>query len=156
MKKILTLAYLVEKDRICLGMKKRGFGMGNWNGFGGKVEEGESVESAAVREIIEESHVVVAEKDLEKVAIVDFFFTNGNHLEVHTFFVRAWDSEPEETEEMNPQWFPFTEIPYKKMWADDPYWLPRALAGEKLKGSVWFKEDGRSIEKMGWEATSEL
>ena len=32
--KLLTLAFLVQDDRILLGLKKRGFGAGNWNGFG--------------------------------------------------------------------------------------------------------------------------
>jgi 8-oxo-dGTP pyrophosphatase MutT (NUDIX family) len=34
---------------ILLGMKKRGFGAGKWNGFGGKLEENESNEAAAKR-----------------------------------------------------------------------------------------------------------
>jgi 8-oxo-dGTP diphosphatase / 2-hydroxy-dATP diphosphatase len=34
---------------ILLGMKKRGFGAGKWNGFGGKLEENESNEDAAKR-----------------------------------------------------------------------------------------------------------
>jgi len=32
-------------------MKKRGFGQGKWNGFGGKVEPNESIEQAAIREM---------------------------------------------------------------------------------------------------------
>ncbi len=44
MKTILTLCLIVDDGRILLGMKKRGFGAGRWNGFGGKVEEGESIE----------------------------------------------------------------------------------------------------------------
>ena len=36
-RKILTLVFLREGTRVLLGMKKRGFGVGKWNGFGGKV-----------------------------------------------------------------------------------------------------------------------
>lgn len=150
MKKILTLGFLLKKNAICLAMKKRGFGEGNWNGFGGKVEDGESIELGTVREIQEESGVVVSETDLEKVVVNEFFFVDGKHLEVHTFFIRTWKGEPMETEEMRPQWFPYTEIPYDAMWADDAYWLPRVLRGEKLSGKVWFKEDGKTIEEMEW------
>jgi len=40
----------VRRERaILLGYKKRGFGAGKWNGFGGKVEIGETVEDAAKR-----------------------------------------------------------------------------------------------------------
>lgn len=85
MKKVYTLAFLLKEGEICLALKKRGFGEGNWNGFGGKLEGDESVSFASVREIQEESGVLVNENDLNKVAIVDFFFTDGKHLEVHTF-----------------------------------------------------------------------
>jgi 8-oxo-dGTP diphosphatase / 2-hydroxy-dATP diphosphatase len=38
-----------ERREILLGFKKRGFGAGKWNGFGGKLEDGESNEIAANR-----------------------------------------------------------------------------------------------------------
>jgi 8-oxo-dGTP pyrophosphatase MutT (NUDIX family) len=46
-KRILTLCIIHKDSKILLGMKKRGFGAGFWNGFGGKVKEGESIEEAA-------------------------------------------------------------------------------------------------------------
>ena len=49
--KVSTLCFLVKGDRILLAMKKRGFGEGKWNGVGGKVNEGESVGHAALREM---------------------------------------------------------------------------------------------------------
>lgn len=156
MKKILTLAYLLRDGEICLAMKKRGFGEGNWNGYGGKIESEETIEEGAVREIIEECGVKVSEKDLEKVAVIEFLFKDRRHLEVHSFFVRTWEGEPTETEEMAPAWFPFTEIPYEEMWADDPYWLPRALLGEKLLGKVSFNRDGKTIDDMAWMRVSDF
>ena len=36
-------------------MKKRGFGAGRMNGFGGKPEEGENMTACAIRELREES-----------------------------------------------------------------------------------------------------
>ena len=52
-RKLLTLVFIIEKDSILLGMKKRGFGAGWWNGFGGKVQQGETIEEAAKRSIKE-------------------------------------------------------------------------------------------------------
>ena len=48
-RKVLTLAFIRDGDRLLLGMKKRGFGAGKWNGFGGKVDPGETILQGAVR-----------------------------------------------------------------------------------------------------------
>ncbi len=48
--KILTLLFVLKEGQILLGMKKRGFGKGRWNGFGGKVAVGEeTIEEGAIR-----------------------------------------------------------------------------------------------------------
>ena len=41
--------------RVLLGMKKRGFGVGKWNGFGGKLHANETMVECAARELHEES-----------------------------------------------------------------------------------------------------
>ena len=38
-----------KENKILLGMKKRGFGVGRWNGFAGKLKDGESIEDATKR-----------------------------------------------------------------------------------------------------------
>jgi 8-oxo-dGTP pyrophosphatase MutT (NUDIX family) len=55
--KIATLLFLQRRNEILLAMKKRGFGAGRWNGVGGKVESGETIEQALVRECREEISV---------------------------------------------------------------------------------------------------
>ena len=54
--KQLTLVMIVDETdkRILLGMTKRGFGQGWWNGFGGKLKPGETLEECAQRETEEE------------------------------------------------------------------------------------------------------
>ena len=49
--KLYTLALIRNNSDVLLGMKKRGFGVGRWNGFGGKVHPGESVEDGAKRSV---------------------------------------------------------------------------------------------------------
>ena len=55
--KLLSLVFVLNKTGRCvlLGLKKRGFGEGRWNGFGGKLEAGETMEQCAARELCEES-----------------------------------------------------------------------------------------------------
>lgn len=146
MRKILTLCLVRQGDRVLLGMKKRGFGAGRWNGFGGKVEAGEAIEAAAKRETEEECGVIITE--MEKVGIHEFEFADkrGEILEVHVFRVDAWQGEPEETEEMRPQWFTIDAVPYDEMWPDDIHWLPVFLAGKKFRTKFLFGEGDAVLE----------
>lgn len=154
MRKILTLCLATKEDRILLGMKKRGFGAGRWNGFGGKVEPGETIEEGARRETLEECGVTIIA--MEKVGIHEFEFTNkrGDILEVHVFRIDAWTGEPQETEEMRPQWFTTDAIPYDAMWPDDIHWLPVFLAGKKFRTKFLFGEGDSVLENEVSEVSS--
>ena len=50
-RKVYTLIFIRDllNKKILLGFKKRGFGLHKWNGLGGKVEPGESLEQGAKR-----------------------------------------------------------------------------------------------------------
>jgi 8-oxo-dGTP diphosphatase/2-hydroxy-dATP diphosphatase len=63
---LLTLALLEKGNKILLGMKKRGFGVGRWNGFGGKVKEGEKIEEAVKRELKEEIGILAKKNRRER------------------------------------------------------------------------------------------
>ncbi|CAM9501116.1 unnamed protein product [Choristocarpus tenellus] len=60
------------KKEILLGKKKRGFGEGKWNGFGGKVEAGETIVEASCRELLEESHLTAHQENLSKRGLLTF------------------------------------------------------------------------------------
>ncbi len=137
MKKLLTLCIVHQHPNVLLGMKKRGFGAGRWNGFGGKVSEGETIEVAAKREMMEEAGIELQEMD--KVGIIEFEFRgNPEILEVHIFKADNFLGEPSESEEMKPQWFHVDEIPFGEMWPDDIHWIPMFLEGKKFKGKILF------------------
>jgi len=141
-----TLLFLVKRNadseivEICLAMKKRGFGVGRWNGVGGKIEVGEAIESAAKREAEEEVGVKV--QSLMKVAELTFLFPAKPEWDqlVHAYLCDVWTGEPTETEEMRPEWRVISDIPFAQMWADDVYWLPQVLAGVKVKATFSFGE----------------
>lgn len=151
-RKILTLCLLHQHPRILLGLKKRGFGAGRWNGFGGKLQPGETIEQAAKREFLEEADIQVG--DIEKVGIIDFEFQgNPEILEVHVFRANDFAGEPKESEEMKPQWFNVGEVPLDEMWPDDKYWLPVFLAGKKFKGRFLFGKNDVVLEHQVVEVT---
>jgi len=145
-RKILTLCIIHNHPRVLLGMKKRGFGKGRWNGFGGKVEKGEEIIEATLRETKEEAGI--RPHDIERVGILDFAFEGNEEeiLEVHIFKGSTFDGEPTESEEMKPQWFYIDEIPFSEMWTDDCYWFPLFLKNKKFKGHFLFGEGDRVLE----------
>lgn len=154
--KTLTLTFLLTPQEICLAYKKRGFGAGKWNGYGGKCEPGETITEAACRELWEESRVLIMPEALEPVAQHEFNYPGADTMLVHAFLIRHWDGRPVETEEMRPAWFSYEDIPYPSMWADDEHWLPRILAGERLTGRVHFAADHETIKTMQWQVVAEF
>lgn len=143
--KITTLLFLLRESEILLAMKKRGTGEGKWNGVGGKVAEGESIEQATIRECQEE--IGVTPLVLEKVGLFDFQIPAQDfHNVAHVYFCRQWEGRPIETEEMRPQWFALDSIPFSEMWSDDIHWLPKVLAGEKLEARFLFDENEQAVE----------
>ena len=136
----LTLVVVHDDARILLGFKKRGFGMGRWNGFGGKVQDGESHQECAARELREECGIEA--KNLVECGVLTFDVASDPvPMEVHVFRVTAWQGNHSESEEMRPQWFRHTEIPYGEMWADDKYWLPLVLRGRSVEGRFHFLDN---------------
>ncbi|MFA6190250.1 MAG: 8-oxo-dGTP diphosphatase [Candidatus Staskawiczbacteria bacterium] len=141
-----TLCLLLKEDKILLAMKKRGFGVGRWNGVGGKVEFGEKIIDAAIREAKEE--VGIEAKNLEKAGIFNFKFANKPEWNqtVTLFIAKEWEGEPIESEEMKPEWFSLSEIPYQNMWPDDIHWMPHVLNGKKVEADFMFDKEDSILE----------
>ncbi len=147
-----TLCFCIKEDQVLLAMKKRGFGAGKWNGYGGKVQAEENPITAAVRELEEESGLVADEKDLQQVALVRFYFDGNPIFECFVYITNSWQSEPIETEEMKPQWYPISNLPFEEMWAADAKWIPLILNGEKIEAKVNFNADGSVVKEFGYKS----
>jgi len=136
--KLYTLALIRNECNVLLGMKKRGFGAGRWNGFGGKVDADETILQAAKRELLEESGLTVDE--LKQAGILKFEFVGEpGIMEVHVFTTNKFEGTPTESEEMRPKWFPISEVPFNDMWPDDILWFPYLLRGQQFSGYFKFK-----------------
>lgn len=134
-KTVTTLSMIHDDKRVLLAMKKRGHGAGKWNGYGGKINDGESIEDAMVRELREESGLDATE--FEKRAIISFDDQNNdNIIEMHVYKIFNFDGEPIETEEMAPRWFDLDKIPFTNMWESDKKWLPLYFDDKKFIGNV--------------------
>lgn len=145
--KTLTLAFLFRDDRILLAMKKRKFGAGKWNGYGGKLDEGETPVDGIVREIQEESGLVVEKESCKELGYMDFYFNDKAewNQRVIVYRIDEFAGEPAETEEMMPKWFSISEIPWNEMWKGDDQWIPYVIDGRSFKGEIHFTDEGDKL-----------
>ena len=132
---------------VLLGFKKTGFGAGRWVGLGGHVEEGEEPAEAAVREVAEESSLIVAAAALTQLASLNFIFPARPAWDqtAEVFLAAEFASEAAESDELVPRWFGIGSLPLDGMWDDARYWLPLVLAGQQVTADVTFADDCATV-----------
>lgn len=148
-----TLCFILDGNppaRILLGLKKKGFGNGKYNGVGGKILPGESLTAATIREVREEVGLILTEDDLRPAGSITFHFPFNRAYDhhVHVFIVSEWHGMVRESEEMAPAWFAMDEIPFQQMWQDDAHWLPLVLAGKQIEAEFTFANDNETV--LSW------
>lgn len=168
----MTLCFLLygsPPDKVLLGQKKTGFGKGKYYGFGGKVEQGESITQATVREVAEESSISVAEAALLDAGQVYFFAQPTNHnikltatllqekqeldefgpkSVAYLFAVLNSQGMPQESNEMIPTWFSLDAVPYFQMWPTDQTWMEPVLAGQRVQAAVTTLPNGERVSEV--------
>ena len=132
---------------VLLGYKKRGFGAGKYTGIGGKIELGETVRAAAVREMREETGVVMSSRDLVDAGHLTFYFPARPKWSLTTriFVGRRWQGEPTETGEIRPVWFEIDHLPFDAMWDDATYWYPYVLENKCVRATFTFSTDCKTV-----------
>jgi len=145
-----TICFLRRSSQLALAVKKRGFGAGHLNGYGGKVKPGETPEAAAVRELAEESGVHISEAALIPMGYVHFYIGGEHIFQCFLFIADAWEGEPIETDEMRPEWVERDTVPFDRMWAADRLWIPLTLAGTRIEGEILYAADKTTVESFTW------
>lgn len=127
-------------------LKSRGFGKGNWNGVGGKKEMGETIEDSAIREVKEETDLVM--KNFKKMGELEFIFVGAEESNnyTHVFVSNDWEGEPKNMGEGELKFFNIKSIPLEKMWDDDQFWLKDLLNGKYQHMRFYFNKKGKVIE----------
>lgn len=139
-----TLVYMFKANQVLLAMKKRDFGQGKWNGPGGKMAPEETPAQAGVRETQEEIGVTpVLDEALGQIQYHDA--VHGDWV-VHVYRTETWTGEPTESDEMKPQWFSVTDIPYDTMWSGDDQWMPLVIKGQRFQAEMWFDGQQNNVK----------
>jgi 8-oxo-dGTP diphosphatase len=148
----VCVCYLTRRSpegtrQVLLGRKKKGLGVGNIVGLGGKLEPGESALDAAVREVLEESGLVVTASALVPLGVLTYLFPHREawSQESSVFVCDEWTGTPMESDELNPEWFDVASLPVDQMWDDARHWLPGVLAGTPVRATFTFGEDLETV-----------
>lgn len=144
------LVLLIGEDGLLLARKRSGFGAGRLVAPGGKVEPGETPLEAAVRELEEETGLVVEPDDLTAAGRVVFRFgADGGLMEVALFRGTRWRGEPTASDELDaPAFYPVDHLPLARMWVDNPHWLPQVLAGGVVDVAVAYDAAAEHIVRV--------
>jgi 8-oxo-dGTP diphosphatase len=136
-----------DGPEVLLGLKKSGFGTGRWVGLGGHIEAGEKPAAAAVREVAEESSLIVSPDSLELLASIEFRFPARPSWDqtAEVYVTSSYQGEAAESDEIAPRWYPVDALPLSGMWDDARYWLPRVLAGHHVTATITFAPDCATV-----------
>ncbi|NQV42856.1 MAG: 8-oxo-dGTP diphosphatase [Candidatus Marinimicrobia bacterium] len=121
MNKLATLCYIRDGEKtLMLHRNKKANDMheGKWNGLGGKVEEGESPEACAIREVMEESGLKVSSPQL-KGFITFPHFDGENDWYVFVYRFETFSGELIDSPEGHLQWIPKAQMKYLPLWEGD-------------------------------------
>lgn len=139
----MTLCLLRKGNDLLMGMKKLRLGAGYYNGFGGKLDAGETLEECIVREVKEESDLELLE--FEKRGVMSFELDEYIN-EVHIYEGLSWSGEAVESDEMTPVWFKIDNLPYDKMWESDKLWHPYFFDRVYFEGWLIFDKNHKVLD----------
>jgi 8-oxo-dGTP pyrophosphatase MutT (NUDIX family) len=145
-----TLVFMVDEYKVLLATKTRKIGVGRLNGYGGKIESGETVEASAVREVSQECGLVISPENLGKEALITFHNQNKEGVPfivlVHVFVCRKWEGLPVSSEEMDdPNWYYISRLQQENLMLADYVWLPLVLSGKKIIAEVWYGPNQKTL-----------
>jgi 8-oxo-dGTP pyrophosphatase MutT (NUDIX family) len=141
-----VVCHIRREGRVLLQLKREGrVGGGLWNGPGGKIDDGESPETAVRREVLEETGLELDE--VEHHGTLTFYFGAAPEpvYIVDVFTSDSFAGELCAGDEGTLEWHAEDAIPYERMWADDAVWLPHVLAGSRVSGWFRLSEDMRCV-----------
>lgn len=131
-----TICFIRQGDYILMLNREKASWMGSWNGVGGKIERGEAPEKSILREIKEETGIVI--RDVTYKGVVTWHVDGIDCGGMYTFIAELPENDVYETPLKTPEGI----LDWKRLeWLCDsentgvahniPYFLPTLLTDEQ-------------------------
>ena len=145
-----VLCHLKKDDCYLLlyrNKKKNDMNEGKWIGVGGHVEENETIDQAAIREIKEETGL-----DVHSLSCCgEVLFINDDYQEMmYVYEITDFSGKLIECDEGELRWIPIKDIYNYPMWEGDKAFLPKVINHEPyFKMAVTYHKDKLvSVKKL--------
>ncbi len=145
--KLATLCYAVRDNKTLMlyrNKKENDYHEGKWNGLGGKLEQGETPEECAVREMKEETGLDVEKLHL-KGMITFPMFDSVDDWYVFLFVIDEFSGELIDSPEGHLEWIDNDKLFDLNLWDGDRYFLPW-LYQDKFFSAKFNYDKGRFID----------
>lgn len=154
--KIATLCY-IQKDGKTLMVKvlKEGFNKGKWNGLGGKLDEGETPEDCAIREVREESGLEIKNPKLCGILHFPNNLSSGDDWKVYVFTIKEFTGELiNDSAEGDLKWIDDDKLLDLKLNQCDYIFFPWMREGNLFEAT--FDSEGKVLKSEFYNHIEEL
>ena len=147
--KMTTLCYIEQEGKYLMlhrVKKQHDINAGKWIGVGGHVENGETPEECLLREVKEETGLVLTAYRLR--GLVTFLSDACEPELMCVFTADAFDGEMIECDEGELAWVEKSEVLALPTWEGDRVFLERLLSGDERFFSIKLRYEGdKLVEK---------
>jgi len=144
---LATLCYVISNNNTLMlyrNKKKDDYHRGKWNGLGGKFEPGETPEECAIREVSEESGLIM--KNPKMKGFITFpLFDGVKDWYVFLFTANEFEGTLIDSNEGSLEWIPNDKLLELNLWEGDKIFIPW-LFQEKFFSAKFVYENGKFID----------
>jgi 8-oxo-dGTP diphosphatase len=144
--------FVNSHDEVLLAQRQKG-GMGEdlWTGYGGKQEEGETIDVCMVREARTECGIEILRARRIGMLVSRFYIDDVLHLitNITLFRIDEWAGDPHDSPEMaNARWFSKHHLPIGQMFKADELWIPEVMNGSNVMVEASYRMEGLSLKQI--------
>jgi 8-oxo-dGTP diphosphatase len=145
--KLATLCYVQRENKTLMlyrNKKENDYHEGKWNGLGGKFEPGETPEECAIREVYEESGLIVTNPKMKGFITFPMFDTVEDWY-VFCFVFEGYEGTLVDSPEGKLEWIDNDKLVELNLWEGDRNFIPW-LFQDKMFSAKFNYVDGEYID----------